>query len=357
MPDVDTEVPEPIDAPVLEVDEAEELGDLAALAEADQDWRWQVHRLKSREEQASNPRGKPRVWVTTIHGPVDLADFHQRRGGGTYEFWGSHEGSLRRRVTVELDGLPKPAVEPSAQAVGAPGPPPVNNATDPSLLRLMVRLDDRLERLERIPAPAEKSSITELVNALGSLDAMRHRGLEAPANPDKELFSTFVAVLQQGIELGQAREPIPAGAGGTDWVKVIETAAPIFNRVFDRMGQRHPVPRTTRPPVEASHAEVLDHPGATPDDMPAIRMQSLVDSMARAIAEQVEPADFAGTVEHILTAEETAMLRMTTAEALIADLRARAGGRYPILNTEDAQLFVDYVLTELRTPAEVEQPS
>jgi hypothetical protein len=342
-----------------------DFGDLAALAQADEGWRWQVHRLKSADEIQKNPRGKPRVWVTTIHGAVDLEDFHARRGGGVYEFWGSADGQLQTRVTIELDGPPKIPVDPPPAAAPTSAPPPHSNGTDPALLLALDRIMLRLEQVGRAAAPPEKSSsITELVTALGSLDSMRQRN-QPPTDSStaKELFASMATALKTGIELGQGRDPLPAeeGGGAAMWLKVAETFVPLANRVLDRMSQARAVrPPGTPPPARAPAAvpeAVMVEPAAaraaaTPagePDLPAARMMAAVDALARAITEQVDPADFANTLGDILTEDELGPIISAPADLVIDDIVARASGRYPVLEGDGARTYLRTVLSELRS--------
>jgi len=359
------------DAPEVypEPDERD-IGDLAALAAADSGWHWQVHRIKSQDEISKNRRGKERIWVTAITGAVDLQDFHARHGGGVYEFWGSVGGQLTKKVTLELDGLPR------IRTVSDPTPattPLVNGelSRGERLMLKMIRLQERrIQQIERTAAPIEKpSSITELVSALGTMDELRQRGQPVTDQSiAKELFQSMTTAMQKGIELGQGRDPIPAGEGGTDWLKVAETFVPLAGRVLDRMAQSRPVARAASPPRArtasaagaapptpdaasgSSSAEVIENDvvvTATPAITTA-RWMVVMDLLAQGVREAAPREDVADMIAEILPDGELEAILQLPDQAVVNDIAAKAGGQYPELVSEAGMAYVASILIELK---------
>jgi hypothetical protein len=82
-------------------------------------------------------------------------------------------------------------------------------------------------------------------------------------------------------------------------------------------------------------------------------MSAAVDALARAVIEQTPPDDFAFVLEHALSREQVAMLRLGSTEQIMGQL-AESGAtvKYPILATEAAAPYLESVLTELRAPQE-----
>lgn len=354
--------------PLSEVDEGSEidtpaeldreLGDLSALAAADDGWRWQVHRKKSALEMQSNPRGKPRIWVTTIHGAVDLKEFQDIHGGGAYEFWGSRDGQLRTRIEIELDGVPKQPTQQPVAVASSPGAngSAVSTAPPTDTDRRLDRLERLIERaLDRPPAAAaQPTSLKEIIEGLVAMDTLRGRGDRQPANPDKEIVGTMVEILQQGIQLGQAREPAsPEGPDTAGTVlQIVEKLGPILGRILDRTAARRTGP--ARPPSPPPAAEAAASPPPTPtgsyaevvqETMETRRMVVAADRLADSFTNGDEIDDAAETVERIIPAKDLDAVLAMPAEAVIDEL-----AQHPALASPEGREYIARVLIELKRP-------
>jgi Mg/Co/Ni transporter MgtE len=83
--------------------------------------------------------------------------------------------------------------------------------------------------------------------------------------------------------------------------------------------------------------------------MDQVRMTAAVDALSRAITGEMEPADFAGSLQDILSPEQLHLLKALP-EAQVTDvLLASAGGRYPVLLAESAKGYITAVLQELKS--------
>lgn len=334
------------------VDPDRETGDIDALSDASfRDWTWQVYRLRTPDEMRAGPKATPRLWICKLVGPVDLTSFQRDYGGGSFQFYGYFNGHLRKRVSIDLDGPPKtrpaePTLAPPPVAGPAVGAAPASQ--DPALVQL---LQKQLEYLQRLDARLSQQ-LTPASQAFSIKDVLSIVELvRGGASPDSGVVKEMVGLIQEGIKLGQSR----GEGGGENNVlgTVLEKLVPLGERIVERMGTRRPGP--PRPPgAPASGAAVVEPTPAAPapsrDDAEAARHVALVDALARAVADRLDPVDFAATVENLLTPQEVALLRLTTTDALMADLEQQATNRYPILATPDARAFVDAVLNELRTP-------
>jgi hypothetical protein len=356
-----------------------EIGDLAALSAADSGWHWQVHRLKSPDEIAKNRRGKERVWVTAITGAVDLQDFHARHGGGVYEFWGSVGGQLAKKVRLELDGVPKmPApTDPTPITTTLTGNGSLSRG-ERALLRTIRRMEERIERISRTPVPMPpQHSIKDMIEGIVALDTLRQRAQPASdTGIARELFGAMSTALKQGIELGQSREPLPAGEPEPGWIKVLEVFGPIANRVLDQMAKRRPItppvarpaspgpaaptgepaPVAQPPPPSGSSAVVVEDDEAAAS-ISAARMMTVIDLLARAISEEDEIEDVADAIDRILPAGELAGILRIPEAAVVEDIAQRAGGQYPQLATPDGRAYVALVLSELKREPEADPAS
>jgi len=345
-----------------------DLGDLAALAEADAGWRWQVHRLKSAEEMQRNPRSKPRVWVTTVHGAVDLKDFHDQHGGGAYEFWGSVNGGLKTKIRIELDGEPKPRLFTPAPA--APYTPAVNGSLEAE--KRIDRLERMLELLIARPqAAAPATGLKETVEALAVMHSMIPQATPGPGADMKTIFE----LVDRGIEIGQGREPAQAGEDGqaSTVLRLAEVVAPLATRFLDQMaaGRRRPMPNpgpAPPPPPPTGHpgaqhtptepvsrAEVVE-----PDERARRVMQSrmivLIDELAAGIREQQPVDEVADAVEVLVPPSDMAGILALPDAMVIQDIVNRASGGYPELDSDAGRAYMAAVLGELRRQDDPEVP-
>jgi hypothetical protein len=135
---------------------------------------------------------------------------------------------------------------------------------------------------------------------------------------------------------------------------VLDKLGPVAEKIaMAFMAPRRPgPPRPGAPaaPATASRAEVVDppEPEAAPGPEPgAHRWPAVIEALANGVASGVDPADFCTTLELLLPPQELGMLRMASADVVLEQVRANAGGAYPILATEQAAAFVQAVLAEL----------
>jgi hypothetical protein len=343
----DTEADEGIAEPqVIEIPEA---GDLEHLANAEDAWRWVVYR-KLRPEERGQLGGALRVMLCKLEGPVDIEQVRRDYGGGTFEFWGTLTGSNRLRVRHEITmaGPLKPAVlveaPPSTTAAAN-----LNGAVSSELVKVLERMDAKLERLSQ-PPPAAQPGIT-MQDVIGLLPLLRGH------EPDpKAQIEGMLGLVRTGIELGTQREP---GEPPDPGMVVLEKVLPSVDRLLTTLFARRagpPRPPTAQP-TEATVVTDSPPPPAPPtqDEVDREhRLNTLVGSLARAIAQGVEVPDFADTVERILPDDEVFMLKQYDAAQLMAEIQSRTGDRYPTLQNDYAKQYVAELLSELRNPTTTE---
>ncbi len=329
------------------------LGDLGLLSNPEyRDWDWHIYRFRTRAEIAADPQGGTRELMGKRSGPIDLFEIQEQFGGGVFEFWGffdkgEGEGKkLYKKPVIPIAGVRKRFDVPILQT-----PAPAQPISSDPLIRLLERMDQRLERMDRpAPAPAQ-TSIKELAETLVLLNGL-HRPAGAPRNPDREVVNGLMEMVKTGIEIGQGREPATPGEGATDWGKVIEAAAPVVDRILARMTpvRRPPLrpPGAAAPaPASSSSAEVVD-----PESEAVVnhRWPAAIESLANAIADGEDAQEFAITLEHILNKQEFGMLRAATLDQVMTEMQA-AFGAFPILKTDQAQTYIQALLAEIKNPS------
>lgn len=335
-----------------------DVGDVSELADQRySDYSWSVWRQRTSEEIARNPKAGPRSFVTRIVGPVDIMAFQAQHGGGIYEFWAYldlGDGNGRRyrfKQTYPIDGprkdgsAPAPAAAPAA--AHSSGPDPQLAAALGAINRMLERLDARAAQ-PAPPAPAVQAfPFKELVELTKMLN---DRATPALAGAS---VTEMMSLVQQGIELGKSTQP---GTEPNTVAIVLEKLAPSLERLASTLLTRRPSPPAMRRPpggpvASTAHLVNEPEPPAPPSD-DETRMSAAVDALARAVIEQTPPDDFAFVLEHTLSREQVAMLRLGSTEQVMQQLTdAGATVKYPILATEAAAPYLDSVLTELRTPA------
>jgi hypothetical protein len=299
------------------------------------------------------------VFVTKLFGPVDLPAFQQEHGGGVFRFVSRNaQGQLNGSpIKVELAGpLRNFRESPTVSTALAP----VDHAgrRERMLLRRMMR---RLERMEMrlnaptaAPAAASPPMSFESMFALAERIADRGRG-ESPVDQ-------VVNALLRGIDLGQQREPVPA-SNEPEWMPIVKEFAPVLRDLLGalaRSSAARPRPGAPPPPATDSRAVVVEAapvspgPAAAPAPAPApgaeavsYRWLTAVDSLVEAIHNDEDPADWSVSLEAILPPADVFALKAATTEQVLERL-APAALTYPVLKTEQARLFVDAVLAELR---------
>jgi hypothetical protein len=371
----------PEDAPIDEFTEEEieqaNVGSLFAIQGPEfENVEWSIHRYRTRQEMAGDPSGEKMEWVADELGELKGGEIVARIGGGTFRFYGyipRSDGSGRKRLAYNrLIALAGPRCD-----FGYTTPAPVTaNASPPGsqgdalLIQLIQRMDQRLDRLERVAAvPAEKTSAVEMLNGMltgmATMDAMRARNAPPPPMDDREAVKTAFEMFRQGIEVGQTRDPVAAGEAGVDWSKVLEVTMPAIERILTTMGRRRQPPPAppnggaARPP---SSAEVIDEPrpapaaeqkptGATPEH----RWSTAIESLYRAMLNGRDPSDFAGTLEDILDPTEVQQLRDATDPQVMEFLKPAIDTQYPTLAGPQGQVYLRSVLAALRTPADASE--
>lgn len=343
----------------IELEDAE-AGDLYDLADPQySEWKWWVYRIKSRPEMAADPGGAQRVVVTKVMGPLDVIAVQEQYGGGVFEFWGfvGAPQRLRRKIRLELHGDRKSLYGSPVVTTTTPAPAPAATPVAPSSASdaRMDRLEKMLERVLERPVAAAPRGMTG-DDVLRIMQVMRD-ATPAPA-PASTGMHELVEVFKMGAEIRESVEPKERGTLEIILEKLVPTLERVGTVLASRAGAT-PVRRAPAPPpggptpgAVPSSAEVVTEPEPTAEEHESIaRMVTLVGSLARAIAEGREPADFCDTVEDILTPAELLLLAdpSTTTPTLLASMNALTQERHKaVLSTDAARVFVDAVLLELR---------
>jgi hypothetical protein len=326
-----------------------ELDDILQLAQAAYaDWSWYVYRYKSTDEMLRDPRAKIRALVTRIDGALDIMDIQNRFGGGRYEFWGFHGGSLQKRKTIELEGprksydLPLAPVLIPTQLSAAPAAP----LNDERVVRLIEELTRRVDKLTADSQPQGVGiSVKDMI---GLMDLMQSRNTQPPG---PSVVKEMVDAVKMGIELGGEAQ---GGGKRGNLEVVLEKLSPVLEKVATAIVTQRPrvMMRPGVPPgataVEAP-ARVVSEPEPQEVDMDQVRMMAAVDSLSRAITAEMDPADFASSLEDILSPEQIHLLKALPEDQVIGTILAAAGGRYPVLLTEPAKAYMAAVLAELKS--------
>lgn len=330
-----------------------EVGDIAELADPTyRSWTWWVYRKKSDAEMSRDPRGKQRVFCTKVVGPLDVTEIQGRFGGGVFDFWGYFDGRLKMRVEHELEG----PVKMYAPVTPPPTPPPVSASSngpvssDPMVAMLQGQqriLEAILKRLEAPPPQPQGLTLKDLVMLM---PLFQNQGTGT------EVIQQMAGLFKMGAEV---RGTIEGGGEKNTTEAILSAVVPAVERLATAvMTQRRsgPRPSVARRPVPTSpdgaatvpEADVIEVP---PLDIAAARGMAVVDALARAIVRGDDPGDFAATAEAILTDEDLHLMRAASDEQVITQLRQDAGGKYPVLERDDAAAFISAVLAELRSPA------
>lgn len=335
---------------------------------------WSIWRHRTRQEMASEHSAETQEWVADRTGQLHGTDLVEAIGGGTFNMRGyvpradGRGVQLKYNRTIALAGPRRNfSAQPPVPAVVATTPHANGSGeltrSERMMLRIMRNMDARLEKMTSTPPPpaAPPTSLKDLADTLKTLKELSGPEKAQPArDPDKEIVGTYVAMIQQGIALGQERDPVSGGeGGGTDWGKIAETGMQLLDKLLSRAAQqRAQARRGPHPPSSATVVETDGKPvSVTPE--PAVqtvanhRWVSAVEKLAGAISSSQEPAEFAADLEVILNEDEIEKLisPLATTEAVLAECSPYFE-TYPVLTTDAARPYVAAVLAELRNPSE-----
>lgn len=326
------------------------------------DWTWKVWRLRTADEMIRERTKVARTWVVALTGPLDVADLQRAAGGGLFELWGYYAGALRARLRIEIEGprrvYDQAAAAPPPASALAPTITPANDR-DMRLMRALRRqqrqIDQLTASLQRPPAaaptaPPPSMGVDQILDLADRLASRR-----APAF-DGGVLQEMVGSFKLGMEA--ARDSAPAEPKSTTEI-VIDKLLPLAERLAASIVARGPAPRRA-PPVAgpaaapvmpaAPLAEVVDPaaPAAPAADGSSTRWSVAVEALAEAIEIGDDPAAFADALERMLPQRDVDMLRVLEADTVLEQLRAAAAGRFQVLATPAAELFVRQVHAELR---------
>lgn len=348
------------------------LGDFQTLTEeTGRDSYWIVWRRRTPGAVDKNTNPSTPTYVCKILGALDLDELKRTVGGGSFRVCGyTANGRKFGERSVTFEGPRKLVADDSPPVIPAATVSPVvtvqSAAPASDLVVLLQRMDARLDRLERTPLAAPVAppvmSFSDVIEAAKAMKGER-------SDPDANVVSSMVGILQQGIELGKSAVKSGGEPAGTDWAVVVEKVAPSLERLLGAMLARRPMPAQMRRPMPANPAAVQSDKTPSPsgsvaevipDDQAGdpepgnVRMAAVVDALARAIdgmgtPEEIEPADFAVTVETILSPLELSTLRIGTTDQLMGELSGLVD-RFPALGKAQARPYVDAVLSALRDP-------
>jgi len=336
-----------------------EVGDVGELADSRfTEFSWSIYRLRSTEEVTRNPQAGPRSLVTRRVGPIDILEIQREFGGGIYEFWAyldQNDGAgkrLRFKRVYAVDGPRRDVTQPVTL------PAPASTAADAQLAAVLNGILRTLERMDTraAVAPAAVAAAAPVMQPFPFAELVQLSKLisdkATPALAGASI-TEMMGLVTQGIELGKSTQP---GAEQSTMAVVLEKLAPSLERLAATLLSRRPAPPPQRRPAGGpvpSSAQVVNEPEPIePQTDDQTRMAAAVDALARAVIEQTPPDDFAFVLEHSLSREQVAMLRLGSTEQIMGQL-ADSGAtlKYPILATEAAAPYLDSVLTELRAPA------
>jgi hypothetical protein len=337
-----------------------ELGDVAELADSRYtEFSWSIYRLRGNDEISRNPQAGPRALVTKRVGPIDILEIQREFGGGIFEFWAyldENDGRGKRlkfRRVYAVDGPRKDVIQSVTQSAPATAADPQLAAVLSGMLRTLDRLDARASVAPAPTSPAPTMQPFPFAELVQLSKLISDKATPALAGAS---ITEMMGLVTQGIELGKSTQP---GAEQSTVAVVLEKLAPSLERLAATLLSRRPAPPPQRRPAGgpvASTAQVVNEPEPAPgpsDD--ETRMAAAVDSLARAVIEQTPTDDFAFVLEHSLSREQVAMLRLGSTDQIMGQLsESGALAKYPILATEAAAPYLDSVLAELRAPADDE---
>lgn len=353
--------------------EQAEVGSLFSIQGPDfADVSWSIFRHRTRPEMIDDPSGGKMEWVFNAVGGLEGADLIDQIGGGTFQFRGyvpREDGRgvrIKYNRTVRLAGPRRDFTLPEPGSVTTT-PNPTVSQTDTLLHQLLDEMrasrEDRFEKLLQVlvlnNTKQGNGGVGELIDGVAKLQGLVNRGAPAAQPSDGALLETMIGVLRQGIEIGETRDGSPIKESGTDWVEVAKTVTPIFQTIIDNRRARHAA--ATRRPAPPSSAEVVEDPKSQAQAEPTInhRWRTAIESLFRAMSTNEDPRDFAsllGSPSGPLNADELSVLHLASAaQVLGAPEMQPLLVEFPLLNTEQARVYLDQVLAEIRNPSELEE--
>jgi hypothetical protein len=387
----------------LEEEESKALGDLADLdSQKFSDYEWNIYRLRTAEDMAKSGTRSPRVWIAKRVGPVNLNEIQADYGGGWFEFWGRLNGVTKFKFRREIDGDPK-VFKPDASGKtsllapngDASSSVSVEEAVRRAVARERRRAQVELERHQRSEEQkrleAQIAELKQLVSQAASRPAveqkperlkdlaetmvmLRSLAPEGSAMNPLELLQTARQWMEQGILLGEKREP-GTSEGGDGWnaeriTAIAQAVAQVLSRFTPPRREPPRGAQATQQPATAPNADVpladvvppaAQATQATSD--PHYRWKSAIETVARNMVRGRGPDDTAASIEDTLNEEELKNLKgeqgpdgvwhPTVPEALDW-LEGQGIGPFPQLRSPGGLVYTESVLTELRRPEDSE---
>ena len=325
---------------------------------------WSIWRHRTRQEMMNDNSDEKLEWVADRTGQLHGTDLVELIGGGTFNMRGYVPRSDGRGVRLKFNrtvAIAGPRRNFSAAIAPAPAVASANgngalSRSERIMLRMMKEMRSSLEAISKgsntsAPAPPSLKDMAETMKVLHDMGG----GRAAPKDPDKEVVSGYLEMIQKGIDLGREREPLPGGetSTGPDWGKIAETGMQLLDRLLARAAQqRAQAMRGSRPHAPSAATVVDETPAPAVAPAEEHRWATAFESLAGAITDGEDPADFALTLSRILNKTELAEARFTP-EKLLPRLQA-AAAQFPVLATDPGQLYVNAVLMELNRPDEPE---
>lgn len=340
-----------------------ESGDMAALSDANfGDWEWWVYRIRSTAEMQELRTKEVRVLVLKLTGPLDVVELMRACGGGVFEIRGFFDHIMRTRIRREFAGPIKtygtePVQIQSVTARSNQAPAPAAPNSELAMMRRMIRRQNRvLEGLTGLvqsrlasPAPAVVDPMAQLTAVLEIADRIHDK---TNPKPEANVLGEVVSAFRSGMEL---RKEIDGEPEKSATELVIDKGLPMVERLLGTFLANRRAPARPAPPHPPSGAQVVDTPSppSSPPRPPAAvdagehRWTTAIEAMARAMSEGEDAGEFAITLEAILQPAEIALVRMASTEQVVATLRERAGGAFPVFGTDAAAAYIAAVKAAL----------
>ena len=330
-----------------------DLGEIFALSDPSlKDVTWYVYRMRHASDTPPGQRvSNAPLYIAKLVGPLDIEELRKSLGGGHFKVLGFRGRKKIRERQVEFEGPYKVFDAKPSEPSPAPQARVVRNTTSPELLAFLSRLDQRMDKLEEKTGSAPNGAIT-MKDILALLQHQQQQQSQPTQSPDAAILKEMFGMAREFAESSRNSD------GDNTLAVVLDKVGPIVEKVFSQPRRPPQRPGPAAPPPSptptnagaavASSAEIVDDPGN-------MRMGAVIDALARAVAEGLDPAEFADTVEVILPSEEVAMLRAMPVEEVMKIL-AEVTHRFPILATPEARAYVESLLAYLNTTPDASEP-